>query len=1527
MKRILAFLLALCLILSVAPMGAFAAETANPATGDIQDYFYKIMHLDAARKYFSVENIKDLIDVSADAGFNQIELYLSDNQGFRLGLDDMTITTEFGTYDMTPALGAGYSQSPHYTDGKEIWLTQAEMDEIIAYANAKGLDVVPCINAPGHMGALLEAFPQFRYSATINGSLSTSKSALNIWNEEAYAFGLAFIEKYAQYFKSRGVKTFNFGADEFGCDMMTNMGTGENNGMDIVYNNGGYDEFVDFINDEIALLKEMGLQPRAFSDCIYYTGTNVYNGETLYIDTDLEICYWNGGWYWSNWFRRADADYLASMGFRMINTNGDYYHILGGDLCTPDEAAGFDYTYFHSFDSSKNIYLSDVAGAMFCIWCDDARDTTCTSDAAVAGVLDTITAFGGTLPTPATVSATNNGITVSAPGLTAVTVAETEAPAMEGVSEIAAYEVAPATAFGSYYGSLNVSIPVPASFAASRTKAALVTNGTVADVAGKIENGKYVFTFDYDVSEAPVVVLYEVPATEKKIELAAGETTQIVVDADLTGDYTTADPAVAGVTVDVTVTEASIAPTSNKVTSLSSGDYYLYNGTDYLVVKNGAFDKVSAAEATPWTATVSSSGTVNFKQGSYYLSNSYSSSAGYQFQALTSTPYTSWYYNSNGIYAYMYGANYYFCYNTNGWFGGDASNAYAHYMAYEVEQIPASAETVITFEGLAAGTTEVEIGDTNYVITVTGDVEATEPTETEPVETEPVETEPVETEPVETEPVETEPVETEPTEPEIDPDAQKIELDVNETYSFVLDGTLSGSFGAEDPAIADVEVDVVVTETSQVPGTQKVTSLSSGEYYLYNGTDYLVVKNGAFKKVSAAEAAPWTATVSSSGTVNFKQGSYYISNTYSASSGYEFKALTSTPYTSWYYNSNGIYAYMYGANYYLCYNTNGWFGGDASNAFAHYAAYEVEEIPAATETVITFTGLSAGTTQVEINGTKYAIIVTGEAETPVVPEEPVTGTITVAYVPIDDRPVNVDRVIYLAGAAGFEIAMPNEADYATVLGTNSHGGNPENLLAWLKAQEAAGVDHYVISLDQMFSGGLCSSRSTSEMTTSSTGGILEYEIADYLVALAEDNYVVFFDTVVRLAPETSYQNFSTDQYHALRSYGSQLRAVLSGDALTIENIVAGYRYGQDGSTIGKTYTYLDYSDYQYKTATVEDSVLNTHLAARERKLRLIDYVIRNVGGNADRLFIGVDDSSANENIQYNERQYIHKIAAEYGVNYQLFAGADELGMMGIAAMAGDVYGKVNANITYFGGGADQDPADNYDYQSLRTTMNLHLDALGVNVLTSYDSSALQILVLTQDSSASTYAEQLVAQLRSNLDAGIPTCVLDCSNAGANNSRILSDQILGWSWNSSGAYAIAETLSISCWNTIGNTIGIGLSNAVGRYAYIYNSEEVTEASNEAFVKTMTFALVKDISYRAHTYGNDTSNANYNMYGRFNFDNSAWDDVTRILEKLNTKNTILGKDGEKVTFATVSIDEDSVDWTWGRDFECSFEITVG
>ena len=71
----------------------------------------RIFHLDAGRKHFSVHSIKRLLRAMAEAELTHLELYLSDNQGLRFGLDDMTVTTPFGTYDLTPCLGDGYRRA------------------------------------------------------------------------------------------------------------------------------------------------------------------------------------------------------------------------------------------------------------------------------------------------------------------------------------------------------------------------------------------------------------------------------------------------------------------------------------------------------------------------------------------------------------------------------------------------------------------------------------------------------------------------------------------------------------------------------------------------------------------------------------------------------------------------------------------------------------------------------------------------------------------------------------------------------------------------------------------------------------------------------------------------------------------------------------------------------------------------------------------------------------------------------------------------------------------------------------------------------------------------------------------------------------------------------------------------------------------------------------------------------------------------------------------------------------------------
>ena len=309
-----------------------------------------------------------------------MELYLSDNQGFRFALDDMNVTTSTGkTYDLTPALGDGYSDGSKYPDGSGKYLTQSEMTDIISYAAGKGIDIVPCINVPGHMGAILEKFTQFKYSG--------SNSSIDLENAEAVAFALAITEKYATYFGSQGVKFYNLGADEYANDLSTM-------GFQGLYTSGKYQKFVEFLNNAAQIVINHGMTPRAFNDGIYYKEDNAYS-----INPAIQICYWSCGW---SGYNLASAQYLVNQDMDVINTHGDYYWVLGNTSwqCSPDKASQFDYTSFqYRTGTTGNGTISDPAGAMFCIWCDVGNaNGTDDGAAVVSATADVIAAFGAALP-------------------------------------------------------------------------------------------------------------------------------------------------------------------------------------------------------------------------------------------------------------------------------------------------------------------------------------------------------------------------------------------------------------------------------------------------------------------------------------------------------------------------------------------------------------------------------------------------------------------------------------------------------------------------------------------------------------------------------------------------------------------------------------------------------------------------------------------------------------------------------------------------------------------------------------------------------------------------------------------------------------------------------------------------------------------------------------------------------------------------------------------------------------------------
>ena len=682
------------------------------------DGFYRVVHLDAGRKYFTLNDIKTLIDNAADAGYNQLELYLSDNEGFRFALDDMEISTEYDTYDLSDALSAGEC------------LNQTEMSDLIDYAKEKGVEIVPCINTPGHMGAILDAFPEFRYSG--------SETSIDLTDPEAVAFALAIVEKYADYFASEGCDFFNIGADEYANDMDTMGFAG-------LYWNGGYENFVNYLNAAAQVVINEGMTPRAFNDGIYYNDDTDYG-----VNDAIQVCYWSSGW-WG--YDVASAETISRMGHEMINTHGDYYWVLGKNQCTVEKASEFDYTNF-----SGNSKISDASGAMFCIWCDYPNADS--AENVIANTADVLEAFGSTLPqeeayegeTVYPVNPDTNerdySISVTAPGLTGVTVAPVTLELDSELAELCmAYDIRPVTDEGEYHDEAQVTLRVPDGWNVDQLSGFVQeTDGSIKKIPGTYCDGTYTFVMPHFSVGGIMQLTPREIINQGSVTLYVGGTTTATISglASKLEGVEVADPGVVNVTVKNTLVKGENGGTLNTLGEPVSGNtltddrYVIASGNSalsykkeqrgfpfydsYYAFSNAGITAAVGADAPGdsaiWTISGSGSGytiSTEIDGETYYVSDS---------TELSTDPFV-WTY-SGGKFSYKSswtGRTYYLRYNYGSW-SVDRNTDGSSLTLYPVvsTDLPDGEDTytaTITFKGLAEGTTTVTVGGVyQYEVTV-----------------------------------------------------------------------------------------------------------------------------------------------------------------------------------------------------------------------------------------------------------------------------------------------------------------------------------------------------------------------------------------------------------------------------------------------------------------------------------------------------------------------------------------------------------------------------------------------------------------------------------------------------------------------------------------------------------------------------------------------------------------------------------------------------------------------------------------
>jgi len=122
---------------------------------------YRGLMLDVGRHFFPVDFIKKYIDLLALHKMNVFHWHLTEDQGWRIEIKKYPKLAEIAAYRDETLIGHG-SKKPFKYDGKKYggYYTQEEAREIVAYAAARYVKVIPEIELPGHSQAALTAYPE-----------------------------------------------------------------------------------------------------------------------------------------------------------------------------------------------------------------------------------------------------------------------------------------------------------------------------------------------------------------------------------------------------------------------------------------------------------------------------------------------------------------------------------------------------------------------------------------------------------------------------------------------------------------------------------------------------------------------------------------------------------------------------------------------------------------------------------------------------------------------------------------------------------------------------------------------------------------------------------------------------------------------------------------------------------------------------------------------------------------------------------------------------------------------------------------------------------------------------------------------------------------------------------------------------------------------------------------------------------------------------------------------------------------------
>ncbi|MGW1076669.1 beta-N-acetylhexosaminidase [Streptomyces sp. NPDC002537] len=308
---------------------------------DAPDRAQRGLNLDIARKFFPADWIEARLREMADLKLNQFGLHFSDDQGFRIESDT----------------------HPEIVSAQH--LTKAEVRRIIALANSLHITVVPEIDSPGHLGAVMRAHPDLQLR-DVSGT--AARGAVDIANPEAANIVDDLLREYAPLFPG---PWFHLGADEYRALTVQDPQSSYPGLADLAHRKYGaaarvQDLATGWLNDRAAVLRTLGKKAKAWND-------GFFPGGVVTADKDIEVEYWTG----KELGARDPGDYLNE-GRTVVNLNDEFlYYVLGepNDFRYPTGQRIYEQwspAVLRGTSPVRADSAGRVVGGRLAVWCDRA---------------------------------------------------------------------------------------------------------------------------------------------------------------------------------------------------------------------------------------------------------------------------------------------------------------------------------------------------------------------------------------------------------------------------------------------------------------------------------------------------------------------------------------------------------------------------------------------------------------------------------------------------------------------------------------------------------------------------------------------------------------------------------------------------------------------------------------------------------------------------------------------------------------------------------------------------------------------------------------------------------------------------------------------------------------------------------------------------------------------------------------------------------------------------------------------------